>query len=234
MTPSISVIVPVYNAAAFIDEALMSVKAALQHIPHEIIVINDGSTDDTALVLKGWMEDIVYITQKNQGAASARNAGLQQAQGQYIAFLDADDVWDHHHGQLQMDEYPKRSEAEIIIGCTQRFRYTSKDSDNKIFYGGWELLPSFGSAIIKKEVFQKVGILESSYRLHEDVDWFLRAVELGIRIATIPQVVSYYRVHDRNTTHDVKPNDHALLHVLAASLKRRGATRIPSLRTIDI
>jgi glycosyltransferase involved in cell wall biosynthesis len=89
---SVSVIIPTYNCAAFLAEAIRSVLAQT-HRAAEIIVVDDGSADDTATVVAGLGAVITYLRQENAGAAAARNAGLARATGDYIAFLDADDYW---------------------------------------------------------------------------------------------------------------------------------------------
>ena len=90
--PLVSVIIPTYNSAGYIEEALESVfEQTLQDF--EIIVVDDGSTDGTGEVLRKYGDRIRYIYQENNGPASARNGGIRVARGEYIAFLDADDLW---------------------------------------------------------------------------------------------------------------------------------------------
>ena len=90
--PSISVIIPTYNSAVFLPEALQSVLSQT-FLPQDVIVVDDGSTDDTEDVLEPFRRHIHYIRQENQGPAVARNRGIAEAKGDLIAFLDADDVW---------------------------------------------------------------------------------------------------------------------------------------------
>lgn len=94
LTPKVSVVIPAYNVAKYIIEALNSVFAQT-YTNYEVIVINDGSSDTEELevILKPYQKKIVYLKQENQGAASARNAGIKNARGELIAFLDADDLW---------------------------------------------------------------------------------------------------------------------------------------------
>src|SRR3990170_3473675 len=88
----VSVIIPAYNSARFLPEAIESVLAQT-YKDYGIIVIDDGSTDNTKETLEPYFDKIKYIYQQNQGAASARNTAIRHSQGEYIAFLDADDVW---------------------------------------------------------------------------------------------------------------------------------------------
>ena len=90
--PLVSVIIPAYNSADFIDEALKSVFDQT-YKDLEIIVVDDGSTDDTRAVLEKYGDRVNYHYQDNNGPASARNRGIKLARGKYIAFLDADDLW---------------------------------------------------------------------------------------------------------------------------------------------
>ena len=91
-TPLVSVIIPTYNTARYVQESINSVLE--QDYPSiQLIVIDDGSTDETVDIIRHYGERVVLLTQQNQGAAAARNAGLAVAQGEYIAFLDSDDVW---------------------------------------------------------------------------------------------------------------------------------------------
>ena len=225
----ISVIVPVYNASQYVGDALTSIEIAMGKLPYEIIVINDGSTDDIEYALEPWMGKIIYVAQKNKGPASARNAGLPRARGEYVAFLDADDIWTEHHIVALLYEYEKNPDLQIAMGHVQRFVSGGVPSREN-FLGKGELLPSLGAAVIRTSAFEEIGMLDEKYLLHEDVDWFLRAVEVGAVIVKIPDVVSYYRIHDTNTTHALKTGDTSLLHVLGASLKRRGAREIASLK----
>ena len=91
-TPLVSIIIPTYNSASFITEAIDSCLMQT-YTKFEIIVINDGSTDNTDEVVLKYIDKITYIKQENAGAARARNLGIAEAKGDYIAFLDADDLW---------------------------------------------------------------------------------------------------------------------------------------------
>ena len=92
MKPKVSVVIPTYNSSQFIVETLESVFAQT-YKDYEIIVVDDGSTDNTKEVLQPYTSRIKYIYKENGGPASARNVGIKSAQGEYIAFLDSDDRW---------------------------------------------------------------------------------------------------------------------------------------------
>src|SRR5215467_1463918 len=104
--PSVSVIIPAYNTARYIGEALDSVFGQTYR-DFEVIVINDGSPDTEALeaVLRPYLDRIVYLKQENRGPAAARNLGIHQARGEYIAFLDSDDCWVEEYLARQMSMF---------------------------------------------------------------------------------------------------------------------------------
>ena len=92
LTPTISCIVPVYNSARFIGEALDSILNQ-QHSVSQIVVVDDGSTDDLDAALSNYDQRISVIRQENRGPAAARNRGIQESNGEFLTFLDADDLW---------------------------------------------------------------------------------------------------------------------------------------------
>jgi len=110
----VTVIIPTYNSAKYITEAVDSVLAQT-YKNFEIIVVDDGSTDDTDEVLKPYMDKIIYIKKKNGGPASARNRGIESSSGEFIAFLDADDVWLPEKLERQVEFMKNNPEVEIIF-----------------------------------------------------------------------------------------------------------------------
>jgi glycosyltransferase involved in cell wall biosynthesis len=116
-SPLVSVIIPAYNAERYLIEALDSVRAQ-GHRPLEVIMVDDGSTDGTAGVVAQY-PDVRYVYQANRGPAAARNAGLRLAQGDLIAFLDADDVWSDDKLAVQLTLLSARAESQIVLGRLQ-------------------------------------------------------------------------------------------------------------------
>src|SRR5688572_25867702 len=123
ITPEVSVIMPVYNGARFIQAALESVRQqTYQSI--EIIIIDDGSTDQTSDVVARFVSPfpIRYIRQKNQGQSAARNAGVLEAQSEFIAFLDVDDVWYPEKIATQVNLFQQHPEAGLVFSNAHRFK----------------------------------------------------------------------------------------------------------------
>ncbi len=182
----ISVVIPVFNAETTIEQAIQSViNQTYKHI--EIIVINDGSKDATESIVLGLPYDIHYIKQDNAGAAEARNNGVNSAKGNFIAFLDADDVWHRQKLELQMRAFILHPE---IAFCSTLGRVS--DRDNYLQYCTHEFEepeilvindfntifrnPYFGTPTImmRKSVFTEVGGLDTSFKTGEDIDLWLR------------------------------------------------------------
>ncbi len=111
--PLISVIVPAYNVAPYVGAAIKS--ALTQTYPNiEVVVVNDGSTDDTATVLAAYESQIVLVSQENRGVVGARNAGLRAASGTFVALLDADDIWLPHRMERLMEPFEAGANVEIV------------------------------------------------------------------------------------------------------------------------
>ena len=114
MAPLVSVIVPTYNGAPFIAETIDSILAQT-HRSREIIVVDDGSTDETATRLGRYGSAIRYIWQENRGPGAARNRGLQEARGDYVAFLDHDDLWTPDTLEVQLDVAARHPASGMIV-----------------------------------------------------------------------------------------------------------------------
>ncbi len=109
----ISVIIPSYNSAEILPDAIRSVRAQTRPAD-EIIVVDDGSVDDTAAVC-GQFDDVLYVRQENGGASTARNTGIERSGGDWLAFLDADDIWDPKKLEMQIAALEENPEADFAV-----------------------------------------------------------------------------------------------------------------------
>ncbi|NJP07619.1 MAG: glycosyltransferase family 2 protein [Chloroflexaceae bacterium] len=210
MTPVVTVVIPAYNAASWIAATLERVLA--QDIANiEVIVIDDGSTDATASVVARFAQ-VRCLSQPNQGQAAARNRGIEAAQGDYIAFCDADDLWQPHKLRVQLDLLRQRNLAwgycdyhafEHQSGATlwrhsDRFPLYDGDILRHVFLLTCTPLPSM--LIVRRDVFATVGLFQEApiYRQREDWDMNLRiaarypigwCVSRWCAIACIPPVL---------------------------------------------
>ena len=221
---SISVIIPVYNGAPFIIQALASV-AGQSRAPLEVIVIDDGSTDNTAETVAGFASEIpvVYERQEHGGAGIARNRGVGIARGDWIAFLDADDIWhsDKLAIQTQHAEHAPHvplfySDVDLIDGSGALLRrrwstceYVERDLNSRqrlsrmIFSGKPLPLPS--TIVMQRELFHRAGGFNNAFRgkYHEDVEFLARLAEIA-PMQFIPQSLAQYRSHATRSSVDLE------------------------------
>ena len=237
MGPLVSVVIPVFNGEAFLREAVQSVLDQ-RHSPIEIIVVDDGSTDGTASVATSFPETVRYLRQTNQGPAAARNRGIEHAQGGLIAFADADDLWPAEKLELQLPFLIEDPAIEIVMGRIQQV-LLSRTVDGQTQaeeLGEPAFSVNLGSAVIRKSVFERVGLFDETMRYSEDVDWFMRAREAGVHIATIDAVTLLYRQHEENMTRGKSTSELNVLKALKRSLDRRReqtgvASALPTFRS---
>jgi glycosyltransferase involved in cell wall biosynthesis len=187
----ISVIIPTYNRARYLKEALYSVlnqdyfSNALGSDLYELIVIDDGSTDSTRSVVDSVGKEIKYTFQPHKGVSSARNLGLKLSKGDFIAFLDSDDLWKEEKIRLQM-KYIK-AHTEAVVCCTQEIWIRNGVFVNQRKkhrkHSGWifdKVLPlcllSLSSALFRRRLFDEIGRFDEDLPACEDYD-------LGIRLA---------------------------------------------------
>lgn len=208
----VSVIVPVWNGEPFLAEALASI-AAQAHAPLDIVVVDDGSSDGTAAVARRFGAGVRYAYQDNAGPAAAKNTGLALARGELVTFLDADDLWPVDKLARQVARLAHDPGVDLVMGLTQVVWASSETR------AGWAargvvlpdtpvLGPCLGSALIRRPVFERVGVFDPALRMGEDFDWFMRVKEAGVTVAVVDQVALIARRHASNMTWDLPSTDH--------------------------
>ncbi|HUN54985.1 MAG TPA: glycosyltransferase [Smithella sp.] len=219
--PLVSVIIPVFNGEQFIREAVENVLS--QKYPAlEIIIINDGSTDRTEEIIGQIPADVRYFTQQNSGPAAARNKGIRDASGEFITFLDADDLWPENNLNIMVDEMLKNPGMDVIRGYAQLMEFNK--TSNRYDYTGnpLESFPHYiGAAIYRKSAFEKVGLFDAMLRFGEDADWFLRAGELNLNIKRLEETTLFVRRHGGNMTEGRNMLELNVMKVFKKSLERR-------------
>ena len=221
----ISAIIPVYNLYPFIGEAVASIKAQTRPV-QEIIVIDDGSTDETQRLIGDLARAdprLRILRSERRGPSSARNLGLRAATGRIIAFLDGDDLWPRDKIEQQMKRLAAPDRPHVVSGLIQRFErldpvsLAPADEQSPGLPGA-----NVGASLFRRQVFDRVGPFDESLTYSEDHDLMLRIREAGLTLAIIRRATLYYRRRIGSMTKAASaPRDFQLLKVLRLSIARR-------------
>jgi glycosyltransferase involved in cell wall biosynthesis len=222
--PRISVVMPLYNAAPFVGEALESIRA--QTLPVEdVIVVDDGSTDTGAEIAASF-SCVTLIRKAHSGIGKTLNLGLARATGDYLSFLDADDRWLPQKTAAQMAALQADPQLDMVFGYSSRFRRLDREG-----IASEEVIDivrglSKGCLLIRSASFHKAGLFPDRGGEHDFMSWYFRAMEINLRSTMLSDVVTERRIHDRN--HGILNKDsqrQAYFATLKASLERRRAAQ---------
>ena len=219
----VSIIIPAYNAEAFIKDAIESVLAQ-DYRPIEVIVVDDGSSDETACIAERFGPPVICHRQKNGGPPVARNRGLLIARGDYIGFLDADDLYEPGRMKLQFDKLQQNPGLAIVMGRLMREQLDSEPGGPIAFkplVSDDYICLQLGLCLFRRTVFERVGVMDESLRHSDDWDWFMRARELQVPMLLHEDIVLRARLHWNNMTRDRKAGMHFLPIMLKRSIDRR-------------
>jgi glycosyltransferase involved in cell wall biosynthesis len=187
----ISVIIPTFNRCDYITESLESAFRQT-HVPFEVIVVDDGSTDDTAKRIERFARQITYLYQENRGVGAARNAGVAHSTGEFVAFLDSDDVWLPHKLALQMQTFQATPELEAIYG------HARSAARLRLMAGRIQAAPLPCALLIRRSSLLRVGPFDESLRMGVEIDWYSRMQDCGVRMAMLGDVLYRRRLHRSN------------------------------------
>lgn len=217
--PLVSVIVTVYNGSKYIAETLTSV-INQDYANLEVIVIDDGSDDDTARIVQQFPAKIYYEYQQHEGIASGWNKGVERAGGVYITFIDADDTWSNGKITRQVDYLEKHPETDIVFGFVKEFLSPEIANGQTTAKGP---VPGISACtmMMKRSRFMEIGLFNPKWRKGIFSDWYLRATEAGATVYMIKEVFLNRRIHDAN--HGIVQRDKYVDYVrmLKASLDRK-------------
>lgn len=191
---SISVIVPVYNGARYISQALESILNQTRR-PGEILVIDDGSTDDTARVVGQFGDSVVYHYQKNMGSSVSRNRGVGLASGQLLAFLDADDLWTEDKIAIQLAALDANPNLDLVWGHVVEFRgETPATGSCAAAIAGHHP----GTMLVRREAFTRIGNFSEAYQEAEVVEWMTRVLQCEVSHLMLRETLMFRRIHEAN------------------------------------
>jgi glycosyltransferase involved in cell wall biosynthesis len=220
---AVSVVIPAYNAAAYLAEAVASVRAQTRPV-HEIIVVDDGSTDGTAEIARGL--GVRYAHQANAGPAAALNHGVSLAGGRLVAFISADDLWVPEKIALQLAALAASPAKTLLFGHLQHFASPELPAEDAARLAvPREPMPAYaaGTLLTSLDAFAEIGPFDAAFRSGEFLDWYGRAVDLGYQPKMLTEIVLRRRVHGEN--HSLKSKAPTIYpSVLKAALDRRRAS----------
>lgn len=220
---TVSVIIPAYNAERYLAEAIQSVLAQ-DSFALQLIVVDDGSTDGTAKIAQSFGARVQTICQPNGGVAAALNHGLADAQGEWLAFCAADDLWTPGRLEKQMSAFAATPAPDLILGHVRQFFSPELSQEvTRRYYCPPEPQPGLllAAMLLKRATFDRVGSFNTAYTIGEFIDWFARAQELGLRPVVLPDVVLWRRLHADNLSTRAADHRADFARILKAAMDRR-------------
>ena len=210
-SPTVSGVIVTYNKADTIIAAIDSVLRQTFH-DMEVLVVDDGSTDDTATLVRAYGDRVRYVPKRNGGTGSARNLGIAQARGKFIAFLDGDDLWLPDKLAVQMEAF--RREPQILaVQCSAHCvdntlrvfesRRCDRRHDTLIDFLMFRNLPAFSSAVVvRRDVFDRIGGFGTDLVILSDWDMACRLAQAGT-FRSVPEFLVLYRHYPNNQSRSV-------------------------------
>lgn len=223
-SPLVSVILPVYNMEKYVAESIHSVlDQTYNNI--EIICINDGSTDNSLELLKTFGNKIIIVEcAQNGGIGAARNAGIAVATGDFLALMDADDMWEPAKIETQINQFKRNTHLDISFCYMKCFLSPDLPDEIKaIRHCPPEPMPGqvSATAMIKTSSFWKVGLFDPKWRVGEFIDWMTKAIEHGLTYEMLPDAFLLRRIHATNTGVIERPSRTDYLKIVKAALDRK-------------
>lgn len=194
----VSCVIPVFNGERYLGEAIRSVLDQ-QHGPVEIIVVDDGSTDGTASLAASFGPAIRYVRQGNAGPVVARNRGIAEARGGFVAFLDADDRWHPEKVSRQLDRFRERPGLAYSVTLVQNFWEDDlgDERDRMASHPRGKPVPGYVTTtlMVTREWLRATGGFDPSLAHGDSADWFARVAALGGVGELLHEVLAFRRIH---------------------------------------
>jgi len=220
--PLVTAVIAVRNGERFLARAIESVLAQTYR-PMEILVVDGRSTDRTEAIARGYPE-VRFELQRGQGISEGYNSGVALATGDCVGFLSHDDLWEPTKLERQVEVLLRRPEVDYVI-C--HFRYFVEPGVSRPASFRRELLDRdlvgriMETLLARRSVFEAAGLFDPDLAISGDVDWYARAKDRGLVMATVPEVLLHKRVHDSNASSDALVTNRELLRVLRDSIRRQ-------------
>jgi glycosyltransferase involved in cell wall biosynthesis len=224
--PTVSVIIPTYNYGRFIAEAIESALAQ-SHKPAEVIVVDDGSTDDTKSVVLSFGDTVRYIKQLNAGVCSARNRGVTESGGELIAFLDADDTWEPTKLEKQVALFAADSEIGLVHSAMREFDTATGETillhldgqegwvaDEMLLWERVAINGPGGTIMVSRDAFDAVNGFDEQMKVSEDWDFCYR-VARKYKVGFVREPLVNYRSHAAAAHLNIREMERGMSHFYA-------------------
>ncbi len=227
---AVSVVVPAHDAELYLAEAIESILGQTLP-PAQVLVVDDGSQDGTAGVAEAFGAAVTVIRQERGGVGAAVNSGLELADGDLIAFLDADDVWTPRKLERQRAVLDAEPETDMVFGRAEQFISPDLSPNERA-----ELRAPVGSLpgkvkgamLIRRAAMERVGRFDTSWKIADFIDWYGRAQELGLRERMLGEVVLRRRLHRTNNGRINRLARHEYARAVAVARRRKRIGTDPS------
>ena len=225
--PLVTAAIPVRDGEAYLAEAIESVLTQSQPCD-QVIVVDNGSTDRSAEIAAGFGSPVEVVTESRPGIGAARNAALRAARGDYLAFLDADDVWEAEKTTLQLAAFEAEPQLQLVFGHVRQFVSPDlPDEDAEVLRVPADPQPGqhIGAMLARREAIEAIGQWPDDVRVSDGLTFFLRARELGLAQTMLAETVMLRRVHGGN--HSLSNRDQRrefALHLKRSLDRRRGGS----------
>ncbi len=218
--PTVSAVLTVYNGERYLNEALDAVLSQTRP-PDEVVVVDDGSTDGTARLLEGYGSEIRVVHQPNAGHPAGFNRGFREAQGEYLARCDADDIWNANKLECQLAAIDAHPEVDICFTAARTFGRIEQPFSSHPGSGILEPasfartlyrrnMVCSSSVLIRRATFERLGPFCEPL-ITEDYEYWMRALKAGAVFFYEPRTLVSYRLHDGNVTNKRLPSYRSLL-----------------------
>lgn len=214
---TLTVMMPCYNSEIYLPDTLDSLRA--QGMEFQLIVVNDRCTDKSVEVIKGRWPSAVIVEGEKRGIGSALNLALPHAEGEYLAWIDADDLWMPGKLQRQFEAMKEHPEWDGCFVAVEQFYHSPLPGKEPPAAQGRHR----GSLLIKRSSFERVGPFREDIKIAEFIDWCARAQQTGLLLGELDEVYYRRRIHDTNTMKEPNLDRRDYLKVLKAHLDRKRA-----------
>ncbi len=200
MRPSVSVIIPIYNSGKYLREAIDSVLAQ-RYSPLEVLVVDDGSSDNGPEIASSYGPGVRVIAIPHRGHPAARNAGVAASTGDFLAFLDADDLWTANKIELQLQAFAADPSLDLVFGHMQNFISLDLTEEERAkIKCNSTVLPGLlqGSMLVRRGSFERVGPFPEERKMGDFLDWYGRATLGNLNMLMLPETFVRRRIHLAN------------------------------------